>query len=280
MTRPKRFICLAPPLLRAVLFATSLLTSSHAHAAGQVVVTTLDVSVDTFVSKRGRTPKGDTFFLAVGAKDTALLTFDLSAIPPAAFIREGKLQLFQISSAHAAGGTSITAQEVLAPWDALTATGHDAPPLSTTVAATARVDSYGANSVVDWDISTAPPLSARTQADDRNHPRGHTPRRDMSTSLPFAGSYKAARPDVPGVLRTPDRHRCRRRSRFPARRPRVRTGTRVRRSGSGTRSRQDNRHCRPGTCRRRPAESEYTRSLRGSVCRLRWVPDRRRRKPH
>src|SRR5262249_40609012 len=120
-------------------------------AAGQVVVTVLNPTDDTYVRSSGRAPMGSPGPLRVRERETALLKFGLSQIPSSAFVHEAKLRLFVVNY-RAAGGTTIAAHEIDGTWDEGTAIGP-APSLSSTTE-DARVVSRDQNTnYVEWDIT-------------------------------------------------------------------------------------------------------------------------------
>src|SRR5206468_5268847 len=139
-------------LAAAVCLALALVAwGGQPVAAGQVVVTVLNPTDDTYVRSFGRRPMGNLGSLRISASETALLKFDLSQIPTSAFVHEAKLRLFVVNY-RAGGGTTIAAHEVGDTWDEGTAVGPG--PLLSSTTEDARVVSRDQNTnYVDWDIT-------------------------------------------------------------------------------------------------------------------------------
>jgi hypothetical protein len=135
--------------------AASLVAGAQARAAGEaLVVTTLNPSADTSVRESRDIPYGRHPLLSIGARDTAMLAFDLASIPSTATVQAAKLRLFLLSYPRSTGATLVSAHAIDGPWDEVTASALNAPPIDARSEDTCRIDAEQAGNYVEWDITT------------------------------------------------------------------------------------------------------------------------------
>ena len=172
--------------------ALSLLVCVPTIAAGQVTVTTLKPSHDTFLAEKGgKKPKGNGKVLLVGERDTALLKFDLSPIPESVFIREAKLRLFLIKYKRGQGMTTVSAHEVTDPWEEDTATSKNQPWVEPIPEGESSIDWSKHRDFVEWEIGDL--VQSWVSSPATNH------------GVALIGSGKAAKFGAQeGVLSTPE----------------------------------------------------------------------------
>ncbi|HZP41141.1 MAG TPA: DNRLRE domain-containing protein, partial [Candidatus Binatia bacterium] len=148
------------------LVGATLAAAAHDVSAGGSAIAVLSAAHDAFFGAHRTKSTGKSGFLSVSDGDTALLHFDLSALPPDTVVREARLRLFLFGYRRTAAAATVSAHAVLGPWNEREVSADDAPGIDAASASVNSVDEGRVGDYVEWDV--APLVTGWLRAPDTN----------------------------------------------------------------------------------------------------------------